>query len=192
MSIILDPSKQFIKLKTYYIEEIKPPHGHSVFSFIESRDDLEEWKDKGYILVSEKNDLPPKNPTQLATQQQTGQSQTQPKPQPNPAASQNGKYISEVNTKWTRLTWKEQNAIYSQCMKESIGTDGKLKYSFDNIKYRDLKLKKCLKEWDVKDDNGQYVPVDANVIDNLVPEVAQQLLDDFEKVTEPGADDLKK
>jgi len=57
------------------------------------------------------------------------------------------------------------------------------------ILYRDMKLKTCLKRWDFKD-NGNEVSINEHIIDNLFPEVAQELLSSFEKVTEAGDEEL--
>ena len=58
------------------------------------------------------------------------------------------------------------------------------------ISYRDLKLKVCLKKWDLKDDNKQDIQVSESIIDQLVPEVAQELLNNFEEVTEASEEQM--
>lgn len=90
------------------------------------------------------------------------------------------------------MTWKEQNQIYSRCLRQIAGTEGGgARTELDMISYRDQKLKTCLKKWDLKDDKGQDYPVSESVIDQLVPEVAQELLSNFELVTEASEEDLK-
>ena len=89
------------------------------------------------------------------------------------------------------MTWKEQNQIYSRCLRQIPEAEGKTRTELDMIMYRDMKLKTCLKKWDLKGDNQQDIPITENIIDQLVPEVAQELLNNFEKVTEASEDDLK-
>jgi len=88
------------------------------------------------------------------------------------------------------MTWKEQNQIYSRCLRNTAAADGTTRTELDGISYRDMKLKTCLKKWDFKDDKGEEIPVSESVIDRMVPEVAQKLLETFESVTEASEEDL--
>ena len=54
MPIVLDPDKQLIAISTYFVEEVKK-HGNSVFHFIRSQDDFDEWKGEGYIAEDSLN-----------------------------------------------------------------------------------------------------------------------------------------
>ncbi len=174
MGILLDPKKQYIQIELYYVEEVRK-HGNSVFYFIKSQDELEDWQRKGCRLETEveKPLEEPKPGMPVAT------------PDPN-------KTIHKIETRWRRLRWKDHNAIFSRCMKNVPIADGKTSVEMDVISFRDMKLKTCLKWWSLKDDDGQEVPVSEENIDNLIPEVAHQLLDDFEKVTELSEVDVKK
>lgn len=163
MGILLDPNKRFIAIEIYYIEEIKK-HGNSVFKFIRSRDEFEDWRKKGYVVEGE--------------QQETDKT--------------TGKTIHKLVTHWTKPTWKDQNIIISRSLKTTTTADGRTINELDGVKYRDLKLKLCLKKWSLTDENsGEPVAVTAEVIDLLDPVVAQELLSSFERVTEPTAEDLK-
>lgn len=172
MAIVLDPSKQFINITVYYIEETMP-HGHTVFHFVRSSKEFENWKTKGYHTEEEIREL--LKPTD------------QKKPAQNVDSS---KIIEKIMTTWKRLTWKDQNTIFSKCLRTVPGLDGKPVTELDSISYRDQKLKTCLKKWDLRDENGQVSPVTTDTIDILLPEVAQELLNSFERVTEPTAQEL--
>ena len=115
-----------------------------------------------------------------------GMPEQPPKPPQDPK-----KVILVLRTWWSRMTWKEQNQIYSRCLKQVPIADGKTRTELDMIAYRDMKLKICLKKWDLKDENKQDVQITENIIDQLVPEVAQELLNNFEMVTEASEEDLK-
>ena len=188
MSIVLDPSKNFVTIQIMYIEEKDAKHGNAKYYFIDSRAEFDKWKSKGYSTEEEIDKaaaIPPlaKNPQR----EQPGmpvQPVTPPPPDPT-------KVILVLKTWWSRMTWKEQNQIYSRCLRQVPGADGKTRTELDMIGYRDMKLKTCLKKWDYKDDNKQDIPLSENIIDQLVPEVAQELLNNFELVTEAGEDDLK-
>jgi len=176
MPILLNPNASFLQLQTFYVEEPvgskeqQNASGLSIFHFIDSKDDLERWKTKGYTVETEV----PKDPKIS---------------QSNYDAN---KIINVLNTKWTRLNWKEWNQVYSASMRHRRIGSNEDQIEIDAITYRDLKLKKCLKWWNLTDNTGKEVPVTEQSIDQLVPEVAQKLLLDFEKVTEPSAEDLKK
>ena len=101
------------------------------------------------------------------------------------------KTINILRTWWSRMTWKEQNIIYARCLRQSTDVEGRVRSEIDMIAFRDLKLKSCLKKWDLKNDAGQDVSISDSMIDNLYPEVAQELLNTFEKITEATGDELK-
>lgn len=160
MSIILDPNKSFISIETYYIEE-KKKHGNVVFHFIRSKQELEKWKSQGYEI------------------KEPGKSYANPE-----------KLIEKLITFWRRMTWKDQNVIFSKSLRQMQNQDGKLVPELDMIKYRDLKLKSCLKKWDLIDDSKE-IPISEEIIDNLDPSVASELLNSFEAITEATEDEKK-
>ncbi|MHA2279293.1 MAG: hypothetical protein ACXAC5_00170 [Promethearchaeota archaeon] len=178
MSIVLDPSKSFVNFQMMYVEEKDEKHKNSRFHFINSRLEFDEWKKKGYVTSDEleKSNLNP------------GKSEPGMPEKPPINAS---KVIQILRTWWSRMTWKEQNQVYARCLRQSADAEGKTRTELDMIAYRDFKLKTCLKKWDLKDDDGQDIPVSEQIIDNLYPEVAQELLNHFELVTEASDDELK-
>ena len=162
MPIVLDPEKQLIAIETYFVEEVKR-HGNSAFHFIRSQDDLDEWKGKGYV-----------------TEDSLSNEEVKPK-----------KVISKIVTHWRTVSWKDNNTILSRSIRQSIRQDGTPQQEIDAISYRDLKLKTCLKRWNLTDDKGQPIEVTDKIIDSMDPTFANELLASFEKITEPSADDLK-
>ena len=178
MSILLDPSKSFVTVQLMYIEKIDEKHGSSTFYFINSREDFDMWKGKGYLTSDEisKSDLTP-------AKSKPGMPE---KPPVDPT-----KVIQVLRTWWNRMNWKEQNQIYSRCLRQSTDTEGKTRTELDMIAYRDFKLKTCLKKWDFKDGGGTEIAISDNVIDSLVPEVAQELMNQFELITEASDTELK-
>jgi len=94
--------------------------------------------------------------------------------------------LKELNTSWKVLSWAEHNDIYSQCIQYKTSEEGISLQNLDFIKFRDMKLKMCLKNWDLKDDAGQSVTISSKVIDRLNPQVANELLNGFDRVTETG------
>lgn len=180
MPILLDPNKQFVNIQLYYVEEVKK-HGNSVFHFIRSAQELEEWKKiKGYKTQEEFD----QEKSLAGSQEKSPGMPVKASPDPN-------KVIQSIVTGWRRMTWKDQNVIFSRCLKTIPGADGNMHTELDTIQYRDLKLKTCLKKWDLKDEQGKEVPVTEDVIDILTPEVAQELINNFEQITEPTSDELK-
>jgi len=178
MSIVLDPSKSFVTIQLMYIEDKDEKHGNSRYYFVNSRADFDKWKAKGYQTeeeITKAAAVPDKQPGMPV------------KPPQDPT-----KVIQVLRTWWSRMTWKEQNQIYSRCLRQVPGAnEGATRTELDMISYRDMKLKTCLKRWDLKDDAGQDIAVSEVIVDQLVPEVAQELLNNFELVTEAGEDDLK-
>ena len=177
MPILLDPAREMLSINIFYTERVIPPHDISIFHFVHSEEEFNELKIKGYKTQEELQKFAPKDEKQLPGMV---------KETPDPA-----KIIHLLNTEWKRLNWKDQNIINSQALKVINNKDGSVATQWDWLRYRDLKLKTCLKRWSVTDDKGQSVPVSDENIDRLAPEVADELLKNYEKVAEPSEEDLK-
>ena len=100
--------------------------------------------------------------------------------------------FKELNTSWQIMTWAEHNKVYSQCIQYTTNEEGIQLSNLDFIKFRDLKLKTCLKNWDLKDDTGRLVNITSSVIDQLHPQVADELLAGFERMTEVSSPKTKE
>ncbi len=101
-----------------------------------------------------------------------------------------GKETQSIIASWKRLTWSDQNLLYSRSIYKEIDSEGEAVDRFNPVLYRDLKLRLCLKKWDAVDDNGSLIPLCEDTFDNIDAGVAQALLDSFEEEAEPSADDL--
>ncbi len=175
MSILMD-SSNLVAIQIFYVEE-KKKQGGEVFHFMRSQEEFDEWARKGYVTQEE-----------FDKAQQKGA--VKDPGMPEAADLDPEKVIQSLTTWWSKMSWKEQNNVYSQCLKQITGTDGTQRTVLDSLAFRDLKLKTCLKKWSLTDKENQEVPVSEMVIDMLVPEVAQELLYSFEKVTEISEEDL--
>ena len=98
------------------------------------------------------------------------------------------KVIWLLKTTWSRLAWKDQNLLISRSL---IKVDDKGTKELDGIRYRDLKLRMCLKKWNLKNENGSDIEVNDINIDNLPFNFGIQLIDGYENVTEVNNQDLK-
>jgi len=165
MPIIIDPNKQLINITCYYTEKAKP-HGNSLYYFIKSAEELQRFKDRGFVLESE------------AAKDINGKVTTPP-----------DKIIYVLETTWRTPTWRDQNLIFTKSVKHLTRPDGTFTNEIDAIAYRDWKLKVCLKKWNVMSTDNKPLDVTEGLIDNLNPVVAQELLAAFEKVTEPNESD---
>lgn len=179
MSIVLDPGKNYVALQVMYIEEIDEKHQSTKFRFIKNRSDFDEWKRKGYVTSDE----------MAKTKLDPGKKAAEPGMPESPPIDPD-KVIHILRTWWSRMTWKEQNLVYSKCFHQSTDSEGKTRADLDMIAFRDYKLKTCLKKWDLKDESGNDVKVSDNIIDNLYPEVAQELLNQFELITEATDEEM--
>lgn len=94
-----------------------------------------------------------------------------------------------LNTKWKEINWKEQNTVLENCRSTN-------QYSglpeIDNLKFRDQRLKMCLKDWDLKDDNGNPVPCNPEVMEQLPFDVIYSLINNFDKIVNLDEEEEKK
>ena len=168
MSLFIDPNKSFISIDTYIIELVKP-HGHSVLVFINSKKEFDEWHEKGYFTEEEIEELKKSN---------TSYDQT--------------KIIQKIITTWKRLNWKEHNQILNKSLTTVVQQDGGQSKELNVVIFNDLKLKTCLKKWNLKNEKNEVLEVTPEAIDTLEPDLAAKLLSDFASFTEPSENDLKK
>jgi hypothetical protein len=96
------------------------------------------------------------------------------------------KEIEVLETKWSNLTWKEQNEV-SQLATRSTGPTGQKEFSF--VVYRDAIVKRCLKSWNITV-NDKTIPVTPEAIDALPGDVVARLYQKFEKILDYTEEDL--
>lgn len=94
-----------------------------------------------------------------------------------------------LNTKWKEIAWKEQNQILAEC--RSVNQFSGL-LEVDHLKFRDKKVKTCLKNWDLKDDMGNAIPCTPEIIDQLSFEVVFSLVNKFDSIINLDDEEEKK
>lgn len=93
--------------------------------------------------------------------------------------------VKVLKTKWSRQNWKLSNDLTRESMSFNGATGEPM---VDVFKLRDLRIKKFLKSWDLKDPKGQDIPCNAEWIDQLHPSMASHLIDKYNEVTLPDED----
>jgi hypothetical protein len=96
--------------------------------------------------------------------------------------------IETLNTKWQSASWLEQNRIIAGSQSVNPG-NGQLEGDF--IKYRDLRIKSLLVDWDLEHDN-QKIPVTPEFIDRLPAEIVLALFDKYERLMVLDGDEQGK
>jgi len=86
--------------------------------------------------------------------------------------------IKTLTTQWKVITWGDQTLITGKCEKYNPAGIQDLDY----IKYRDMRLKKSLVGWDIKNDTGQDIPCVEQYIDALPSHVVAALLDKYDQL----------
>lgn len=87
--------------------------------------------------------------------------------------------VSSLNTKWKLSCWKEQNDLIREC--QTIDPMGGVPI-IDWTKYRELRVKMNLKEWDLKH-NGSPVPLTDTIIDKLPPDIVVALYNKYDELS---------
>lgn len=96
--------------------------------------------------------------------------------------------VQVLNTKWRVATWLEQNNIISETQSVDPMTQ---QVQADYTKYRDLRMKKLLYDWDLMY-GDQKVPVTEEHIDRLPAEIGLALYDKFESAVSFDEEDQGK
>jgi len=97
--------------------------------------------------------------------------------------------VNVLNTVWKNLSWKENTEVINDSrIVSAVGGEP----DFNVYKYREHRLKKCLVEWDLKDDKGVVIPITADVVDSLDADFAVGLLNAFDQKRVGGSDPEKK
>ena len=93
-----------------------------------------------------------------------------------------------LNTYWKLLNWKEQNQISKMSQVQSAT---EMSVDIDYFKLRDLRIKMCLKKWDLKDEEGNEIPVKPENIDSLPAEVVYTLSSKYDTLITLSEDEIK-
>lgn len=96
--------------------------------------------------------------------------------------------VKIFTTFWKEMSHGENNSITKASL--SSGPDsnpGELDY----IKFRDIKIKNCLKRWDLKDDEGNDVPVNNENINALPWDIIKAVFDRYEQKSSVSENEIK-
>ena len=93
-----------------------------------------------------------------------------------------------LNSYWKILSWKEQNQISKM---SQVQNSAETAIDIDYFRLRDLRIKMCLKKWDLKDDNGNEVPVKPENIDSLPAEVVYTISSKYDTLVALTEDEIK-
>ncbi len=85
--------------------------------------------------------------------------------------------IEILSTRWSLLTWKEQNEVMNLSSQMVNPQTGERQFNF--LAYRDAIIKRCLKEWNITL-NEKPIPVSPEAIDALPGPVVTNLYQKFE------------
>lgn len=89
------------------------------------------------------------------------------------------KTIEILKTTWNLLTWKEQNDVMNKSSHLVNPQTGERQFDF--IAYRDTIVKKCLKDWNIQE-NEKPIPVTSDAIDRLPGTIVTILYEKFEEL----------
>jgi hypothetical protein len=97
--------------------------------------------------------------------------------------------LNVLNTYWSVLNWQENNAITkASTTKNEETTYGK---EVDQLRLQDLKIKTCLKKWDLKDEDGKDLPVTPENINRLESDIIYALIYKYSVETQLVDDEIK-
>jgi len=94
-----------------------------------------------------------------------------------------------LSTKWGQLNWEQENKIMNNVNKVDPMTGD---IQFDIFQFRDSRIKSCLKEWNLKDDNNEIIPVNDSNINKLPSDIVIALINRYEEAIKVGQDKMGK
>ena len=97
------------------------------------------------------------------------------------------KTVEVLKTKWSILTWKEQNEVMNLSSQTINPQTGERQFNF--LAYRDAIIKRCLREWNITI-NEKPVPVSSEAIDSLPGPVVTNMYQKFEALIDYTEKDL--
>lgn len=97
------------------------------------------------------------------------------------------KIIEVLKTKWSLLTWKEQNEVMKVSSQTINQQTGERQFNF--LAYRDAMVKRCLREWNITA-NEKAVPVTPDAIDRLPAPIVTNLYQKFERLIDYSEKEL--
>ena len=97
------------------------------------------------------------------------------------------KEIEVLETKWSMVTWKEQNEVMN--LSSQVVNPQTNEKQFNFLAYRDAIIKRCLRSWNLTM-NEKPVPVSTDAIDKLPGPVVINLYQKFEQMLEYSEEEL--
>ena len=99
--------------------------------------------------------------------------------------------IEILNTKWKKMSWKEENDLMKACEKDGDSGEGP---SFDYSKYQDKRVKTMLSWWDLKakENDPEPLPVSPENVDKMPSAVIRSLLEKFDATNNISEESLGK
>ena len=96
--------------------------------------------------------------------------------------------IEVLTTQWKSLNWGDQTKI----MKKSERFNPKGEQNIDWLSFRDLRIKNCLVNWDIKDAKGNPVPLSSETVDMLPSNVVAELFSKYIDLVEGTEEEQEK
>lgn len=90
---------------------------------------------------------------------------------------------------FTQLTWAANNALLQKATTYNFQ---KNESELDYVKLRDGRFKAILRGWDLKDAQGNALPLTEQAIDRLQPAVIFSLLEKYELAMAPDKEEISK
>ena len=94
-------------------------------------------------------------------------------------ADKDAETYKHVNIKMAVTDW----GIYNDLQNGAIETDEEGERRFNNKKYKEARLLRLIKDWDVKDKDDKVIKPTPERIQSLAPSVAETILDEYDKNT---------
>lgn len=191
---LLSQNKATIEIPLYY-KEVKSEAGFTKIFVLEN--------EEGIKLLQEQEDRNKKN-EEIKKKKESDAKNKEIKKPINQIKEENvvkeeavekEEKIEEVNfkvyllkTQWKILSWKQQTDITRE---SSYYNQQESFQDLDIWKFRDLRIKSCLISWDLKDDNGQPIPVRSDIIDQLPADVVLNLVSKYDSAVSLNDEESK-
>ena len=110
------------------------------------------------------------------------------------------KHIEEEKAKFKSVTIKARPltwGLYNDLQEEAVVKDNSGNRQWNYKRYKEIKLRRIIMEWDAKiarESDGQMVPapLNPNTISNLSPDIAEVILNAYDKIMVMDDDEEKK
>jgi hypothetical protein len=110
------------------------------------------------------------------------------RPIPLTSAADKEKHADKLNT--IKVFFRKPNyKLFSQIMQDALKTQPDGTIVTQPMAMREAYLKNLLTKWDLKDeDTGELIPVSPQILDNLYPDMAIAILNEYDRLTEADVD----